>query len=527
MMRLPHKLGWMTAIEKARRTFAHRDGAPKALRNRLSTKGAALEPPRKHKVPNTDQAFKAEATSVVTYLAALVVDRIGFFALRRGLAIAGLITAVSVSASACSSDDSSTTSSTTTSASTAASSSPSGRVARPGVVTIDTATVGDPGNPSVGVVQTFGVGKGVKAVQPPEGTGIYANCSDAPPSPKRCLTVGNVKYTYGIGEFETTVTQYVTFLNTVDPDGRNRRQLYFDDMSPTNWPRYGSVSYSSAAGRGEHYSVAYPEWAEKPFNFADFSRAARFVNSLTNGRVLSSKQSSSGGFKYVDYTVRLSPRTEQGMYDMKNAAATRSQSSGFVLPSNNEWVKAAYYDPKGGGTDSYWEYPTGPFDQPNVSVLNPGTGDVTNADTQPLSTYNPNDPNSSVDTPGAPPGGAPNWCPSQAGSTCSELPFDDPPGLDLEKNYMANVSTVGQTKTTSPWGTYDQWGNVVEILDTLAPQPPGYQFLRNWHYYHGGVANAPAYQLGISAFGYFPGDTTFSRAYPWLGFRVGVIGNLK
>ncbi len=91
---------------------------------------------------------------------------------------------------------------------------------------------------------------------------------------------------------------------------------------------------------------------------------------------------------------------------------------------------------------------------------------------------------------------------------------------------MANVSTVGQDKTPSPWGTYDQGGNVVEILDTLAPQPPGYNFLRNWRYYHGGVANAPAYQLEISAFGYNPGDEALQRAYPWIGFRVGVIGNL-
>ena len=30
-----------------------------------------------------------------------------------------------------------------------------------------------------------------------------------------------------------------------------------------------------------------------------------------------------------------------------------------MLPSNNEWVKAAYYDPKHGGTDSYWAYPAG------------------------------------------------------------------------------------------------------------------------------------------------------------------------
>jgi hypothetical protein len=391
------------------------------------------------------------------------------------------------------------------------------------------ATVGDPGNPSVGVVQTFGAGKGVKVVQPPQGTGIYKSCSDAPPSPKPCLTVGAVNYTYGIGEFETTVSQYVTFLNTVDPNGKNPHQLYFDHMSPTVWPQYGSIRYSSGAGgRGKHYSVAYPEWANKPFNFADFRRAARFVNSLTNGTVLSQTASSSGGFKYVAYTVRLSPQTERGMYDMTKQAATRAQSTGFVLASNDEWVKAAYYDPKHGGTQSYWQYPTGPFDQPNVSVLDPKTGDVTNAVKQPLSTYNPNDPNSSIDTPGAPPGKAPTWCPSQVGSNCDELPSDFPPGLDLQKNYMANVSTVGQTKTTSPWGTYDQGGNVVEVLDTLAPQPPGYNFLRAWRYFHGGVANAPAYQLGISAFGYNPGDNQgLERNYPWEGFRVGVIGNLK
>jgi len=397
-------------------------------------------------------------------------------------------------------------------------------VTKGGVVTIPMAIVGHPGNPSVGVVQTFGGPKG-KFVDPPKNTGIYKSCSDAPAAPPPCLTVGGVSYTYGIGEFEITVSQYVTFLKTVDPRGRNAFQLYFDDMSPTVWPQYGSIRYTPEAAAGAHYSVAYPGWANKPFNFGDFSRAARFANSLTNGKVLSQTQSTSHGFKYVTYTVRLSPRTEQGMYDMKNPATTRTRSMGFVIPSNNEWVKAAYYDPKHGGTDSYWAYPTGPFKQPNVAVLNPSNGDVENTSDQPLSTYNPNDPNSSVDTPGAPPGTAPTWCPSQAGSSCGNLPADFPQGLDLQKNYMGNVSTVGQDKTPSPWGTYDQGGNVVEILDTLAPQPPGYRFLRDWHYYHGGVVNAPAYQLEISAFGYFPGDTAFSRAYPWLGFRVGVIGN--
>lgn len=83
-------------------------------------------------------------------------------------------------------------------------------------------------------------------------------------------------------------------------------------------------------------------------------------------------------------------------------------------------------------------------------MLNPKNGKVENASDQPLSSYNPNDPNSSDDTPGAPPGKAPTWCPSQAGSSCGNLPADFPQGLDLQKNYMANVSTVGQTRLPPP-----------------------------------------------------------------------------
>lgn len=40
----------------------------------------------------------------------------------------------------------------------------------------------------------------------------------------------------------------------------------------------------------------------------------------------------------------------------------------------------------------------------------------------------------------------------------------------------------------------------------------------------GALANAPAYQLEISAFGYNSGDPAIERIYPWEGFRIGVIG---
>ena len=68
---------------------------------------------------------------------------------------------------------------------------------------------------------------------------------------------------------------------------------------------------------------------------------------------------------------------------------------------------------------------------------------------------------------------------------------------------------------------------MVEVLDTLAPLPPGYNLARERRCYHGGVANAPAYQVEISAFGYFPQDPCVARFYPWLGFRLGVLGDVE
>jgi hypothetical protein len=215
------------------------------------------------------------------------------------------------------------------------------------------------------------------------------------------------------------------------------------------------------------------------------------------------------------------------MYDMSTEAPTRTRSTRVVLTSNVEWIKAASYDHKGGGKDSYWAYPTGPFNPPNATLLNPKNGDVANADRQPLATYNPNDPNSPIDTPGSPPRAPQTWCPPQTGNACGTVfPPDLPTELDLPTLYMANVSTVGQARRPSPWGTCDQGGNVVEVLDTPAPLPP-HNFLRDLRYYHGGVANAPAYQVEISAFGYAPGDRAFTNVYPWLGFRMGVIGDVR
>ena len=127
---------------------------------------------------------------------------------------------------------------------------PHGQAAKPGVVTVRTVEVGKPGNASIGVV--------------PFTDAIYDSCADAPSAKQGCQTVGGVDYRYGIGQLEITVSQWVKFLNTVDPTGRNRHRLYAPTQSSAKWPEYGQVNKKSQARPGKHYRMSAKEWADKP-----------------------------------------------------------------------------------------------------------------------------------------------------------------------------------------------------------------------------------------------------------------------
>jgi len=395
---------------------------------------------------------------------------------------------------------------------------PAASAAKPAVLTFTVAKIGAPGNPSVGII--------------PFEDKLFKSCSEAPPpsgsrAPK-CMEVGGVDYRYGIGQLEVTAEQYVAFLNTVDPKGTNKRRLYSYTESGRAWPRLGQINYAKKTKPGKHYTLAAPEWANKPYGFANFLRSARFANSLYNGTVLSKKESSAGAFKYTTYRVRLSTETETGMYEMSNPKTTRQAKVGFVIPSQDEWIKAAYYEPNGGGTYSYWKYPTnagevgkGMSDGPKPAQLNPSTGDVVNAAEQPLAIFH--------QTGTEPPTPAPYWCPTnQTEEACKVAnPWGIPPQI-YEPGFGGSLGSVGQALTYSPWGTLDQGGNAVEWTDTITAPPFGVKGARVWRRLHGGIANAPVYQLWISAVGLQPQDNAFYTAiYPWLGIRIGVIGNLK
>lgn len=398
----------------------------------------------------------------------------------------------------------------------------------PNVITLSTMTVRSPHNRSAWIIpfwnDVYRSKASCKAALPKVRAAVKANPDPAvqTQASTSCMSVGSVPYVYKIAEMELTVSQWVTFLNTVDPHGHNKHRLWDAAQSSRVWPKYGSVNRNMRAPVGQRYYVASPEWANKPYNVADFTRAARLANAINNGKVLSRHsrtiKTASGKRLRTTYRIRLSSKTETGMYTMRNRKATRNLTTGVAVSSQNEWIKAAYYDPKGGGKHSYWDYPTNPGRyvrcqvdvwgcatglQPNATRLDIN-GNVTNPGQQPLASFE------------AVPGVAPDWCPSSFSTAqCEKTPFPK-----LSSIYIGNMSTVGQTRARSPWGTLDQGGNVVEVTDTIAPPPAATNNKVVWRRWHGGVVTATAYQMWLSAVGVTPQTVPGYAVNPWRGIRL-------
>ena len=154
---------------------------------------------------------------------------------------------------------------------------------------------------------------------------------------------GAVGYDYGIGKYEVTVKQYCAFLNAVG--------------TTDTYGLYDSIPYNldiSRSGSSGNYSYSVVGSGNHPVTYVSSYDAARFVNWLHNGQPVG---------------LQVAGTTETGSYTltgntgpiMRNAGAT------FVLPSGNEWYKAAFHQPVelGGDSDNYWFYPTASNVMPN------------------------------------------------------------------------------------------------------------------------------------------------------------------
>jgi len=170
---------------------------------------------------------------------------------------------------------------------------------------------------------------------------------------------------------------------------------------------FGGITRSGSSG-SYSYSVK-TGFADKPVNYVSFYDSLRFANWLENGQPTGAQGNAT---------------TEDGAYTITGAgitanSITRNAGATIFLTSEDEWYKAAYYDAL---ATSYFDYPAG----------------------------------SNAATACAAPTGAANSANCDApGSNATDADVDAP-------------TIVGSfTGSPSPFGTFDQGGNVTEWNETI------------------------------------------------------------
>lgn len=151
---------------------------------------------------------------------------------------------------------------------------------------------------------------------------------------------------YGIGAYEVTVSEYVTFLNSVASS--NLYDLYG-----------GKSSLIARQGTSGSYQYASQPFKENlPVQGVHWYQAARFANWMTNGRAAGD--------------------TESGAYSLNGlsqSVTSREAGAIFGIPTSEEWAEAAYGT--GDGLPSnYWLYATQSNDLPRATIVSFGNGDA-------------------------------------------------------------------------------------------------------------------------------------------------------
>lgn len=176
---------------------------------------------------------------------------------------------------------------------------------------------------------------------------------------------GSVGCNYQIGKYDITAGQYTAFLNAVAGD-LNPYGLWNSSMQNIG---FGSPITKS----GSVYTAIRPN---QPINLVSWGDAARFCNWMSNGQPMNTLT----GNPVLDAST-----TEDGSYYLNGKTSranlmtiTRKANATWVLPTENEWYKAAYFDPNkvSPGVGGYWLYPT-KSDTAPINTL-PDTGNNAN-----------------------------------------------------------------------------------------------------------------------------------------------------
>ena len=159
---------------------------------------------------------------------------------------------------------------------------------------------------------------------------------------------GSVDYLYRIGRFEVTSGQWLELLNTFgivgDPHG-----FRFTSSD-------GIQQDFSYGGPGIQFKLIdeLPNAAMIPVVGISWRKFARYVNWLHNDKAPTLEALDSGA--YDTSTWGQDPDT-----NLFTDAATHEPGAKFWIPTIDEWLKAAHYDPNryGAGQGGWWQYSNG------------------------------------------------------------------------------------------------------------------------------------------------------------------------
>jgi sulfatase modifying factor 1 len=191
---------------------------------------------------------------------------------------------------------------------------------------------------------------------------VTVSAPNNPPDPHNVVEpFGTVPYTYQIGKYDVTNSQYAEFLNAKDPTGTNSLALWNSNMANAT---YGGINFNPVNPVGSRYTLVSGN-QNHPVNYVTWYDAIRFANWMNNGQ--GNGDTESGAYTLLGGTTPPS----------NGDTISRNSGAKIAIPNEQEWYKAAYYSP----TTGYFSFPTssntGPIGStptalPNHANLQPG-----------------------------------------------------------------------------------------------------------------------------------------------------------
>lgn len=156
---------------------------------------------------------------------------------------------------------------------------------------------------------------------------------------------GGVDYEYRMGKYEVTTAQWMEFVNTYSVLGGSWTLF----AEPTHW---GATPDPGYTGPGRRYVLraGLPSAAMSPVYGITWRESAMFCNWLHNDKATGTWAIENGAYDKSLFTTNAN-----GTF---NDQLTHNPGARFWIPTFDEHLKAAHYDPDryGPGRGGYWEF---------------------------------------------------------------------------------------------------------------------------------------------------------------------------